>query len=363
MAKTGKGKVSRPRILNTSGIDRVENLLRTKVESVLMGRDPIPSIKKIFSRYSINGIDRLEKSAFLELCRQEFAITDEFTVLNSALFDRYDTGNTSILSSADFLNCLFNQADCIGRPTVGKIRRILQEREGGPALKNTLRQFSILDRNGGGYIDRMELSIGINRLMKSFDLNLRSDEIDKLVSAFDLNRDGLIDYKAFVYGLRGSMNARRTGMVRKAWKLMQLPQSSATLQEVVSHYEVLLHPAVVQGDMNAEQVLSAFTSVWDFELEEQVREEDFLDALQWISCSIVQDTYFELYMHNTWRVGADEDLDYEDNTRRVLLTQTDGQQAIEVLQSMAQDAKTDAELLLQSLVSTGRNISQIDCFQ
>ena len=36
-------------------------------------------------------------------------------------------------------------------------------------------------------------------------------------SAFDLNRDGTIDYDEFVRIIRGDMNPKRLGLVRKAF--------------------------------------------------------------------------------------------------------------------------------------------------
>lgn len=55
------------------------------------------------------------------------------------------------------------------------------------------KEFRLFDRNNDGFIDKNELKVVLQKILPKFQLP--DDEIQRMISNVDTNKDGKIDYK------------------------------------------------------------------------------------------------------------------------------------------------------------------------
>lgn len=91
---------------------------------------------------------------------------------------------------------------------MNKLRQKLKTR-GINGIMGLSRNFRIMDDNHSMSLDKYEF----NKAMSDFMLNFNHSELNALFNAFDVNRDGLIDYDEFLRQIRGPMNQNRVNVV------------------------------------------------------------------------------------------------------------------------------------------------------
>ena len=52
-------------------------------------------------------------------------------------------------------------------------------------LKDMARQFKIMDKDGNGTLSKEELKDGLNKFLRTFNMELKRAEFEKLFAAFD----------------------------------------------------------------------------------------------------------------------------------------------------------------------------------
>jgi Ca2+-binding EF-hand superfamily protein len=70
-----------------------------------------------------------------------------------------------------------------------------------------------MDDDNSKSLDRNEF----RKAIKDFKVEIPDDFIDTIFSAFDLNRDGTIDYDEFLRIIRGDLTPNRLALVKKAF--------------------------------------------------------------------------------------------------------------------------------------------------
>ncbi|UJR20769.1 hypothetical protein I4U23_023884 [Adineta vaga] len=58
------------------------------------------------------------------------------------------------------------------------------------------KEFRLFDKNNDGFIDKTELKAVLQKILPKFQLS--DDEIKRMISNIDTNKDGRIDYKEFM---------------------------------------------------------------------------------------------------------------------------------------------------------------------
>lgn len=102
--------------------------------------------------------------------------------------------------------------------------------------------FKILDNNGNRQLDANELMWGL----KDFGIALDSDQTDVLISYFDRDRSGTVNFDEFLRGLRGDLNDFRLSLIKKAYNKLDINgDGSVTLDDIAKLYDVSKHPDVV----------------------------------------------------------------------------------------------------------------------
>lgn len=72
--------------------------------------------------------------------------------------------------------------------------------------------------------------------------------MDAIFSAFDLNRDGTIDYDEFLRIIRGDLTPNRLQLVRKAFQKLDRDGSGVVdIEDIKDIYNASKHPDVLSG--------------------------------------------------------------------------------------------------------------------
>lgn len=223
-----------------------------------------------------------------------------------ALFDRYDTDGSGLLSYEEFSAALFGLVPNLRgtpetRSALGRVRAALATR----GSLNSIRSMGIvmrsLDDNGNGKLDREELRWGL----RDFGVEVSDRDIEALMNALDVNRDGQVDYDELLRGLRGNLSRRRRAIINVAFDKLDVDGSGEVTVEDLAHlYDASQHPLVIKGEMTEEEVLADFMSQWDTtDKDGIVTRAEFMEYYKDVAASIDTDEYFVVMMENAWKIA------------------------------------------------------------
>jgi len=323
--------------VDPSRVDRVQQALRTKIETSNSFDDPQRAVKKIFADADVDKNGSLQEEEFVKLVVGKMNFSG-YDVDVRALFKRFDIDHTGNLDVAEFCSMLFNEPGSRATTAIGKVREILTKRSGGvSSLKSLGLQFRLIDSDNSGNLTRSEMELGLDKFMRGFGVHLSKAEIDELFKLFDVDNSGSITYDEFLKGIRGTMGPARIEMVKLAFQ--QLDQRGAgvvTLEDMARIYDVSGNPLVKAGKLSKVDALKAFMNQWHLAHKKHTDDitlEDFLEYYDWISASIDRDDYFELMIRNAWHIEGGEGWAANTSNLRVLVTHEDGHQSIETIKN------------------------------
>lgn len=88
--------------------------------------------------------------------------------------------------------------------------------------------------------------------------------IDTIFNAFDLNRDGTINYDEFVRIIRGDLTPNRLALVKKAFAKLDRDESGVVdIEDLKDIYNTSRHPDVLSGKKTPDQVLTDFLETFE----------------------------------------------------------------------------------------------------
>jgi len=115
---------------------------------------------------------------------------------------------------------------------------------GARGLIGLQRVFKIMDDDNSKSLDRYEFK----KAIRDFKVEIPDDSIDLIFNAFDLNRDGTIDYDEFVRIIRGDLTAPRLALVKKAYQKLDKDGSGIVdIDDIRDVYNASRHPDVMSG--------------------------------------------------------------------------------------------------------------------
>ena len=91
---------------------------------------------------------------------------------------------------------------------------------GAKTIRGLGRVFKCIDDSGNRKVDAQEFFVGLNEC----GCNLTKEETDCLLSYFDTDHDGNINFDEFLVGLRGSPNAQRQAIIDAAYNKFDVTQ-------------------------------------------------------------------------------------------------------------------------------------------
>ena len=101
-----------------------------------------------------------------------------------------------------------------------------------------------MDDDGSKSLSKYEFE----KACREFKIEITSEDIGTLFGAFDINRDGTIQYDEFLRVVRGEMNDHRRALAERAFsKLDRDGNGILEVSDIVGVYNAKKHPAVMDG--------------------------------------------------------------------------------------------------------------------
>lgn len=101
-----------------------------------------------------------------------------------------------------------------------------------------------MDDNNSKTLDKYEFKKALN----DFRVAVPEEDIDVIFNAFDLNRDGTIDYDEFVRIIKGDLTPNRLALVKKAYAKLDKDGSGVVdIDDIKDVYNASRHPDVISG--------------------------------------------------------------------------------------------------------------------
>ena len=134
--------------------------------------------------------------------------------------------------------------------------------------------------------------------------------------------------------------------------------------DIKDTYNSSKHPDVLSGKRTHKEVLLEFLETFDVggEVDGKVTPQEFENYYANISASIDNDDYFELMLRNAWHISGGEGWAANSANRRVLVTRSDGTQAVEEIEDDLGLAADDREGMVARLRQQGTNAAQVELF-
>eukprot|EP00756_Hemistasia_phaeocysticola_P014451 Hpha_TRINITY_DN15338_c0_g4::TRINITY_DN15338_c0_g4_i1::g.89023::m.89023 len=174
-------------------------------------------------------------------------------------------------------------------------------RRGANGIRGLQRVFKIMDDNHSLSLSAEELAAGL----EDYGVVLSKTEQKQLVSVFDRNGDGFVDINEFLVKLRGNLKGRRLEVTRQAFaKFDRDGSGKINVEDMRGVYDVSKHPKVISGELSEDEALELFLKTFDSQTNPDgvVTLSEFESYYAGLSASIDSDDYFELMMHNTWKL-------------------------------------------------------------
>lgn len=141
-----------------------------------------------------------------------------------------------------------------------------------------------MDDDNSKSLDKYEFK----KAVRDFKIDIPDDYIDVIFNAFDLNRDGTIDYDEFLRIIRGDLNPQRLAIVKKAYAKLDKDGSGVVdIEDIRDVYNTTKHPDVISGKKTSDQVLVEFLET--FEMHHNIQNNGRPDG------QITQDEFIEYY--------------------------------------------------------------------
>jgi len=152
------------------------------------------------------------------------------------------------------------------------------------------RSFRIADNNGDRKIDKQEFYWGLKDL--GADISKREAQI--LLEYLDTNKDGVVSYDEFLYGVRGCPNATRMEIIDKCFaKFDRDGNGTITSADLRVVYDTSQHPKVKSGEMTDEEVFVQFlASFGDRNGDGSITRQEWNDYYAAVSANIDNDAHF-----------------------------------------------------------------------
>ena len=192
-------------------------------------------------------------------------------------------------------------------PVIDKLRKVISKR-GSRGIMSIRREFMIADTDNNKTVDMKEFK----KFCHDYRVPLSSSEIQTLFRELDVNNNGTIDYEEFLRGVIGEMNDRRRKIVLQAFKQFDKNLSGVIdMDDVRDNYNAKMHPDVLSGKKNEEEVLAEFLDTFEYQFsllndgktrDGKITLEEFLDYYNNISMSIKDDDYFEEMMNSVYNL-------------------------------------------------------------
>lgn len=177
--------------------------------------------------------------------------------------------------------------------------KILQRSAFG--IRALARIFKAMDENGNRKLECDDFRWGL----MDYGVSVTKEEAAEILTHFDKNGDGRVDFDEFLVTLRGDLNQTRTDVIRKAFdKLDVTKDGRVTLDDIAKLYTVSSQPDVANGSKSEHEVYMEFMSLWDTQVKDGVVNfDEFCAYYKDISASVDTDEEFCTIVTAAWKLN------------------------------------------------------------
>jgi len=169
--------------------------------------------------------------------------------------------------------------------TQNKLRAQIQAKGNITALRQLTDSLRSIDSKKNFTVDRN----GFERALSSCALFLNTQEVETLMSHYDMSHSGTMMYEEFLAGLRGTLNHRRKGIANAVFNRVAQGASSVDGQAVSDAFDASQHPDVKGGLVRPEEVGAQIAELFG---AKPMAYEDFERNMSEISCCYDKDSDF-----------------------------------------------------------------------
>ena len=181
---------------------------------------------------------------------------------------------------------------------INKAKDIINKR-GVESIRSTGRVFRQFDSyDGKDKVNKDDFLFGL----RESGINLPKEDQDVILTFFEKNQDGMINFSEFLVALRGKPNDRRQAIIDKAFlKFDKEGNGMIDVTEIRQVYNCSKHPKVVSAEMSEEQVFAMFLKNFnDKNNIGKIDRKEWNDYYSAVSYSIENDDHFVIMMKTTW---------------------------------------------------------------
>lgn len=169
---------------------------------------------------------------------------------------------------------------------------------GARTIRSLGRVFKAMDTNGNRKVDAQEFFVGLNEC----GCNLTKEETNCLLSHFDTDNDGCVNFDEFLVGIRGQLNPVRADCVAQAFAKFDIDNSGCiTAADLKAVYNVSSHPRVISGEITEDEAFLEFLANFgDRNNDGTITRSEWNDYNAAVSASVDQDDYFVALLRKAW---------------------------------------------------------------
>ena len=180
---------------------------------------------------------------------------------------------------------------------IEKVRNQMNAR-GAKTLRSLGRVFATYDTDNNRKVDAQEFFVGLNES----GCDLTKEETDCLLTHFDTDADGCVNFDEFVVLLRGKMNESRMAAVMSIFEKFDLDNSGAIdAAELKGQYACNSHPRVVSGEITEDEAFLEFLANFgDRNNDGKISKTEWCDYYSAVSASVDNDEHFCTLVSKAW---------------------------------------------------------------
>jgi Ca2+-binding EF-hand superfamily protein len=194
-----------------------------------------------------------------------------------------------------------------GKEIAAEFVNIVSKRSGGGGILALSKNFKIIDKDGGGTLDKAEFQLA----MKKFQSGFSPAQCDTLFDHYDKeggSGDGRLSFDEFLKGLRGQMNDARREIAEQAFAAMDLDGSGTLdIDDVKGKYDTSNHAGVISGEITHEEACTEFLMAFEGDQGEntgdgKINLEEWMDYHAGLSSNIDEDDAWGMLMAANWGI-------------------------------------------------------------